>query len=142
MISPKQFRVWWKPKGKRKGYMIPVSRLIVCDDRGKGWYWQTEVVFDKEDPQILGGITHPMQFTGLWDKNEREIWEGDIVKFYGALATHITKVVYDPPAFEFEDIKTGDRLVFAKYDGKRVTDTDPSQFEILGNVYESKNLLK
>lgn len=57
--------------------------------------------FGVEDyPQgIYGGLSEPQQFTGLTDSKGREIWEGDIVRYYTperSYQTHHSKYVPGP----------------------------------------------
>jgi uncharacterized phage protein (TIGR01671 family) len=78
----------------------------------------------KENPDII-----LMQFTGLKDKNGKEIWEGDIVTY--KIISH--KVV---AAVEF-DTSYGQWVK----DGQRLSSYLKTT-EVIGNIYENKNLLK
>lgn len=69
-----------------------------------------------------------MQYTGLKDKNEKEIYEGDIVKTNQQ--DWIAKVVFDVGMFYVTD-NEGGFDTFCEWD----------KFEIIGNIYENPELL-
>ena len=71
-----------------------------------------------------------MQFTGLQDKNGKDIFEGDLVRCGGDMVLGI--------GFE-------DGAFLARYDGGRAElyrDFDPKKCEVIGNIYENQELLK
>lgn len=73
------------------------------------------------------------QFTGLLDKNGKEICEGDIVQhlFYG----EPFQVIWRKETASF----------IALYSGEvkdRLLSVDFEQYEIIGNIYENSDLLK
>jgi len=75
-----------------------------------------------------------MQFTGLKDRNGKEIYEGDIVKgIWGKTNINIFKIVWSNKyaSFDGED-KEGERYVFGDYD---------ENLEVIGNIYENPELL-
>lgn len=88
--------------------------------------------FDIED-MIL------MQYTGLYDKNGKEIYEGDIVRIpndyelYGTNAGEAYEVYFAYGGFRLKP----------KYNSKArgYWLEDDNEIEIIGNIYESKELL-
>jgi uncharacterized phage protein (TIGR01671 family) len=84
-----------------------------------------------------------MQYTGLKDKNGKEIYEGDILRFRSNLLKRqnglcIGLVKYDEELASYF-------LTKANYEGKSMEDYSLySQFnyEVIGNIYENKELLE
>ena len=86
------------------------------------------------------GYNNLMQFTGLHDKNGKEIYEGDIVKDNKDEA--IGLVIYTPPTFS---VKLIDKLDTDDYwalgagkvypDNYKLSDT-----EVIGNIYQNPEL--
>ncbi len=78
-----------------------------------------------------------MQYTGLKDKNGKEIYEGDIVRLYeweqGFEYTD-RKVVFFQGCFKVEDMNDG---YFCNIDLVNL-----SLCEVVGNIYENPELLK
>jgi len=76
-----------------------------------------------------------MQFTGLQDKHDTEIWEGDVVReydCYGILHNH--EVKYADGFFS--------PLVRAEEGHNSIDDYDSDEWEVLGNIYEHPELMK
>ncbi len=90
-----------------------------------GRIWKSNVS-EEEKGYIL------MQFTGLKDKNGKEIYENDIVKEINISdGKHIREIVFEQGCF------------WTKGQDKRVSEAFvPLSLEVIGNVYENPELLK
>lgn len=102
-----------------------------------------ENVRDYEQPIHRVNI---MQSTGLKDKNGVEIYEGDIVErtylFNGGYGeTHTGEVVYDKEYARYV-ISRPQKHIEPKTEDLRNILSDKSTYEVIGNVYEDKELLK
>nr|WP_314630848.1 YopX family protein [uncultured Mogibacterium sp.] len=122
-----KFRAWDKELKNWADYAIAYDRLSFLDEN-TGW-WKT----DKEGERFI-----LCQYTGLKDNEDREIYEGDIVKAI-SFARWIGVVKYsdENQAFIFDDLDK-------KYRGKSTVFINQFDggFEILGNIYENPELLK
>jgi len=135
-----KFRAWHK--GQKQ--MFTALYLTFGGKIGVWNYEETEIDFASDYPYL-----ELMQFTGLLDKNGKEIYEGDLLNtkttFENNMAdrrfqSHTIRQV----GFEagcFIDINTSvalfDRLRNLSYSPYRWTD-----YEVIGNVFENPELLK
>jgi len=78
-----------------------------------------------------------MEFTGLKDKNGKEIYEGDVVRISDDGATPLRKIEHFKGGFWFMAIKTD-----WKFPINMIIEERLSQYEIIGNIYENPELLK
>ena len=76
-----------------------------------------------------------MQYTGLKDKNRNEIYEGDIVKALINGIWYIGQVIYEHSGFTI-DITNNKQLKFGRRGIIEIFT------EVIGNIYENKNLLE
>jgi uncharacterized phage protein (TIGR01671 family) len=82
-----------------------------------------------------------MQFTGLKDKNGKEIYEGDIVKFLGMslldteLKELIGKVEWNNELLKFDVVIHQGPIPDLR------KSYDDNNFEVIGNIYENPELL-
>jgi uncharacterized phage protein (TIGR01671 family) len=128
-----KFRAWDKTTNK----MVFPERLF-SDKDGLIWHADlgnrySNIVIEKCNTAVL------MQYTGLKDKNGKEIYEGDIlswqehVRMYG---TDLNKWVTEKVPVRFDDTGAmflcGDDFLF-KYNEKA---------EVIGNIYENQELLE
>ncbi len=87
--------------------------------------WDLKYLEGKDKDTII------MQFTGLKDKNGKEIFEGDIVKEKNISdGEHIRKVVFEKGGFWLEGKDGSGGWLFI-----------PLSIEIIGNIYENPELL-
>lgn len=100
------------------------------------------------------------QFTGLLDKNGKEIYEGDIVNVpyvdpMGQLCEdtvdHTARVVFDFGRFALQEYPTNKPLTNGcrRHEGEYVSNFgnptilhEETIYEIIGNIYENEELLK
>ena len=91
-----------------------------------------------------------MQYTGLKDKNDKEIYEGDIVKIirfarYNSelktvLKTSTCEVVFDKLQYLFHDTYKDDFIY--KFADIEYSYNGVKDIEVIGNIYENKELLE
>jgi len=129
-----KFRAW----GIKESIMHTVAEIVWMAAYGK-WYGPgvgSGIWFI--DPEYKGERSHNkvdsylMQFTGLTDKNGKEIYEGDIVESVDELSNDQYQV--DDRVFtEAVELKAG-----AFYP---VCNMPSEEFEVIGNIHENPELL-
>lgn len=97
-------------------------------------FWENNVPFfsfRKEEMPV-------MQFTGLKDKNGKEIYEGDVICFVeDVVAETIGGYPRYEPEGKFVEVKIPD--IFVALNNEEIPPV--SELEIIGNIYENPELL-
>ena len=127
-----EHRIYYQDK--YEAYGDNLSSIDICKETITiTSFYNYEDVYRFEDEEVK-----LMQYTGIKDKNGKEIYEGDIVliKLDETSTWYKTVVGFKKGAFIANLIDKED-YVYIFHHG--FTDDD---FEIIGNVYENKNLLE
>lgn len=110
-----KFRAWGREN----------EEMVFSGDRPSFSFWKW-VDYDSETPL--------MQYTGLKDKNGKEIYQGDILKWTswsldsGRKANKISEVIWNAGAWRLSGNET---WVLAIY----------TNIEVIGNIYENPDLI-
>ena len=131
-----KFRAWYKEK-KRIGKVLGIDIL------------HKEIYFSNEDVDCYGHTEFKdielMQYTGMKDVTEKEIYEGDdrledlkrfvgIIKYENGIfkIVRTEKSLIESKYFEMEQKKVSEIFIYSKlYD-----------LEVIGNIFENKELLE
>ena len=132
-----KFRAWDK---KKNDWFNECDGDLYIELNGNiNFGWNGEVMDDYTDRIIL------MQYIGLKDVNNVEIFEGDIVKrtyldgMFGR--THIGEVVYDKEYARYV-IRKPQKYTEPKTEDIRNTLSDRITYEVIGNIHNNPELLE
>ena len=130
MLYPPSFNLFWSEKSK--------SQTMVYKDEDSTYRADCNWLFDAQWNMPL------MQFTGMADKNGKEIYESDIAK--------ITWTDYSlpeyPEGYQYTELgvmgwnQKSAQFSFLLKDSLFKDNWDNLQIEIIGNIYENPELLQ
>ena len=131
-----KFRIWDKDNNKMLNYNNDIVPCLTLNG-----------VLQDCSKEVSSNISYKydlMQFTGLHDKNGKEIWEGDIIKvgsknWFDKGYTSNEEVSIGIDGVRFGKIKPFSKMYQGEVSGQEENHYDT--FEVIGNVYENKNLL-
>lgn len=128
-----KFRAW-NPSLKE------MSEVVTIDLRDNEI---TDIIKNKEgDVTSKGGSTgfELMQFTGLKDKNGKEIYEGDIVKT--ERLKEIDYIIRVQGVIKYSNIFGGFIIEWEEGVATFGNDFLPNHVKVIGNIYENPEMLK
>lgn len=109
----------------------------------RAWCAEDQVmIYDLNSPQLIHGhlideLYKFQQYTGLKDKNCKEIYEGDIL--HDSFINSLFKVIYNVDRFTLIDNK---EEFYDNGDYYHGDDIKWEDLEIIGNIYENPELFK
>lgn len=120
-----KFRAWDKPSKK----MIFADEVVIKENGYDCVFKEEGYRFSVTD-ELNGEL---MQFTGLHDKNGKEIWEGDIVEWFSQESHDDIERYY---------YKVEEPIEFKGGAFYPVCTMPESEYEVIGNIFENPELLK
>ena len=124
-----KFRVWDKEKNMWTNFKILDNIMYFMDKNTGVWF---------HEKYKAKGRFALMQYTGIKDKNDVEIYEGDLVliRIDKTNILHKTVVKFKHGAFIADIIGNNDYIYLFHFGFNK------DDFEVIGNIYENPELLE
>ena len=128
-----KFRAWLKEEKK-----MVIVETIDFTDKSMQYLEKNEIIDAYLLRRMIFDDVELMQYTGIKDKNGKEIYEGDIVliRIDKTNILHKTIVKFKHGAFIADIIGNNDYIYLFHFGFNK------DDFEVIGNIYENKNLLE
>jgi len=112
------------------------SKHCIAKTAFADWNMPRQIECIEVDPETVG------QYTTLKDDNDKEIYQGDLVKFNDR--TIVYEVIWDPyrVAWWLKDVKADKRERDRDTDHQQLLNNSWQQRVVIGNIYDNPELLE
>jgi len=127
-----KFRVWDKKRNRfleQYGFNVGIPKDNI-------WYCLAKILSGEVYPFLI-----PQQFTGLKDKNGKEIYEGDVLEASGCAQPNKLQVVWADGTVKFDHILGFTLIRVDKIIQYGFSERFPTTKRIIGNIYENPELI-
>ncbi len=128
-----KFRAWTTEKQSRYLPNRMWSWEEILDERIADAWKLEKMIWSEDDKIVL------MQYTGLKDKNGRDVFEGDIVEYIDDKGTSVEKKGTDKVWWNEKESAFYGGVRQETWDGAYVRDSE--NMEVIGNVFVNPELL-